>query len=310
VKKSFIFVAILALLVMLVPSCAPEGAPAPTPAEEWGIIEVRVTDPPPADVTSAVVTLTNIEIHREGSGWETISDAPPSFDLMTVIGVEEILGSENVMAGSFTQIRMDVTEVVVTIDEYPDPISAEVPSGKLKIVRPFKVEGGVKTVLTLDFNGEKSLILPGKDIETGKERALFKPVVKLLIEHEEEVGEGEQEREEEREREREEEHEGEEEKALEAIEEAEEELAEILAQVEQEGITLSTDAFAGFNALLAEAKSAFAAGNYEEAERLAEEAGEALSEIAEMIDSLEGDEEEEDGEAEEGEDEGEEEDEE
>ena len=158
----------------------------------------------------------------------------------------------------------------------------------------------MKTVLTLDFDGEKSLILPGKDIDTGIERALFKPVVKLLVEHEEGEGEGEREHEEEQEREheeeqereREEEHEGEEEKILEAIEETEEELAEILARVELEGITLPIDAFAGFNALLAEAKSAFATGNYEEAERLVEEAEEALSEIAEMIDSLEGEEEE------------------
>ena len=40
----------------------------------------------------------------------------------------------------------------------------------------------MKTILTLDFDGAKSLILPGKDIATGKERALFKPVVKLLVE--------------------------------------------------------------------------------------------------------------------------------
>ncbi len=36
----------------------------------------------------------------------------------------------------------------------------------------------MKTILTLDFDGAKSLILTGKDIATGKERALFKPVVK------------------------------------------------------------------------------------------------------------------------------------
>ncbi len=329
-KKSLILVAVLALLAVLVPGCAPEGAP--TPAAEGGIIEIRVTDPPPADVISVDVTLANIEVHREGGGWETIDlGGEVTFDLMKVLdGVTEVLGSAGVTAGSFTGIRLDVTKVVVKIDGYPDPISAEVPSGKLKIVRPFKVEGGVKTVLTLDFDGEKSLILPGKDIDTGIERALFKPVVKLLIEKDDgddgdgdvddgdddgddgdgdvddgdgDVDDGDDDGDDgdgdvddgggDGDDGDEKEHEGEEEKALEAIEETEEELAEILARVELEGITLPIDAFAGFNALLAEAKSAFATGNYEEVERLVEEAEEALSGIAEMIDSLEGEEEEE-----------------
>ncbi|MBI2328577.1 MAG: DUF4382 domain-containing protein, partial [Chloroflexi bacterium] len=90
------------------------------PGVEWGIIQIRVTDPPPADVKSAVVYLTNIEVHRVSdndsesdntSGWITVIGAPVSFDLMDVIGVTEILGSANITAGKFTQIRMDVTKV-------------------------------------------------------------------------------------------------------------------------------------------------------------------------------------------------------
>ena len=186
-KKGFIFVAVLALLAVLAPGCAPEGAPTPT--VEGGIIEIRVTDPPPADVIHAFVTLTSIEVHREGGGWETLDIEEATFDLMDLVGgVEEILGSTDVAVGSFTQIRMDVTEVEVVFvtDSTTNPVTtdtvvAEVPSDKLRIVKAFEVVGGVKTVLTLDFDGEKSLVLPGKDIETGKERALFKPVVRLLV---------------------------------------------------------------------------------------------------------------------------------
>ncbi len=172
------------------PSPAAEGAPAPTPTVDWGTIEIRVTDPPPADVESAFVTLTNIEVQREGGGWETIIIDEVTFDLMDVIGVTEVLGDANVIAGSFTQIRLDVAEVeVVFVTDYTtdpittDTVTARVPSEKLRIVKAFEVVGGVKTVLTLDFDGEKSLILPGKDIATGKERAIFKPVVRLLVEH-------------------------------------------------------------------------------------------------------------------------------
>ena len=157
----------------------------------WGIVEIRVTDPPPANVKSAVVHLSNIEVHRAGndvsdnasgnvtssdntSGWIPIIGAPASFDLMNVIGVEQILGAANITAGKFTQIRMDVTKVTgVTTDNVS--FTAQVPGDKVKIVGEFNVGGGKKTVLTLDFDGEKSLV------RTGQGKFLFKPVVKLLV---------------------------------------------------------------------------------------------------------------------------------
>jgi len=182
------------LLLVLIAACAPtpkeitptpgEVTPQPilepTPEAEQGIIEIRVTDPPPADVEHAVVYLTNIETHKvvgEEGEWITIIDIPPSFDLLDVLEVEEVLGAVETQAGSFTQIRMEVTEVAVT-PVGGDPVSATIPSGELKIVRPFNVEGGVKTILTLDFDGSKSLVM------TGEGKFIFKPVVKLLIEKE------------------------------------------------------------------------------------------------------------------------------
>lgn len=214
---------VMVLLLVLIAGCvpapgeitpAPAPEPTPAPGVDRGTIEVRVTDPPPADVSSAVVYLTNIAVHQvsdNGGEWITIIEAPPSFDLMAVIVEEVVLGSEDVTAGKYTQIRMDVDRVEV-VTTAGDNITAEVPSGKLKIVGPFNVGPGMTTVLTLDFDGEKSLVLPGKDIATGKERALFKPVVKLLVEEEgaEVAGAEEEEEAEEEEVEAEEEEEGEE----------------------------------------------------------------------------------------------------
>jgi len=175
---------------------------------EQGTIEIRVTDPPPPGVDSANVTLTKLEVHLVSdneSGWITIIEEEVTFDLFEIIDQVMVLGSENVTPGKYTQIRAEVTGVE-GLTKAGDPYKAEVPSGTLKFVRPFNVEDGMTTVLTLDFDGDKSLIM------TGKDKFLFKPVVKLQIEHE-----GEQVREREREREGEEEEELEFEGTIEAI---------------------------------------------------------------------------------------------
>jgi len=176
-------VLLLAFTAACVPAVTGEEKEAVTPTltTQQGTIEIRVTDPPPADVKSAVVHFNSVEVHRVSgneSGWITVIEVPGSFDLMDVIGVSQVLGTANVSAGSFTQIRMNVVEVS---GETTDNVSytAEVPSGELKIVRPFNVGAGKVTVLTLDFDGEKSLVRTGK---SGK--FLFKPVVKLAIDYE------------------------------------------------------------------------------------------------------------------------------
>jgi len=182
------------------PTPEPAPTPTPTPTVERGTIEIRVTDPPPPGVSSANVTLTKLEVHQVSdneSGWITIIEDEVTFDLFEIIDQAMVLGSEDVTAGKYTQIRAEVTGVE-GLTKAGDPYKAEVPSGALKFVRPFNVEAGMTTILTLDFDGDKSLVM------TGKDKFLFKPVVKLLIE-----------REEEQEREREEEREGEEEEELE-----------------------------------------------------------------------------------------------
>ncbi len=163
----------------------PKVPPAPTPTAGWGIIEIRVTDPPPPGVASANVTLTKIEVHKasdnvsdNASGWITIIDYEVTFDLFEIIEEADILGSENVTAGKYTQIRMDVIEITGLTTDNTTYI-ATVPSGKLKLIKPFEVKEGWITILTIDFDGDKSLKM------TGKGKFKFSPVVKLLVEYEE-----------------------------------------------------------------------------------------------------------------------------
>lgn len=188
------------------PTPAPE--PEPGPAAETpeampstGTIEVRVTDAPPdEEVTAILVTVSAVEIHRavaeqeqeqEGEGeqnqeqeqeqqeqgeWLPLSiiEGAGSFDLLEIMGLEAVLAVEEIEAGKYTQIRLMVERVEVTLG-VGEPEEAKVPSGELKFVRPFDVVEGETTVLLFDFDAEKSVTV------TGKGNITVKPVVKLTV---------------------------------------------------------------------------------------------------------------------------------
>ena len=77
------------------------------------------------------------------------------------------------------------------------------------------------------------------------------------------------------------------EEAEEAIREAKEEKAEIIEEAQEEGLELPANTFAAFDNLLTQAKSAYQAGNYQEAERLAEQAGDTIENIEDVMEELE-----------------------
>jgi len=54
-----------------------------------------------------------------------------------------------------------VAKVIVTVEG--KDITAKLPSGKLKVVRPWEVKAGQKTILTLDFEADKFVLITGKD---------------------------------------------------------------------------------------------------------------------------------------------------
>lgn len=157
-----------------------------------GTLTINVTDAPPkTDVTSIMVTLSSVEVHRaalettqsqdagqSGDGGEWVEIVVPSatktFDLLKVQGVEQLLASTQVAAGKYTQIRLTVERAeVATGGGTPKP--ATVQSKTLKIVHPFNILAGEITTLTLDFDAAKSVIV------TGQNNIMVKPVINLLL---------------------------------------------------------------------------------------------------------------------------------
>jgi len=171
-----------------------------------GIIEVCVTDAPPREqVTSIEVTVSNVRIHKavaeqereqehqgsdnvtqeqereqqqeqQGEGaWLSLNGGKTkSFDLIEIKGLEEVLTVGEVEVGRYTQIRMTIEEVKVTIGD-GEPQIATVPSGELRFTRPFDVMEDETTVLLLDFDADRMVTVSG----SGK--VIVKPVVTLAI---------------------------------------------------------------------------------------------------------------------------------
>lgn len=154
------------------------NAPVAAVIGDMGTIQVIVTDPPsPEEIDSLIVQVTTIEAHLaagKDSKWVTLLSEPTSFDMMELVGGKETnLGSQEVDTGTYTKVRMNITEATVTVDGMEHDVF--IPGGTLKFVRPFQVQGNETTVIILDFDGKGSIHI------TGAGKYMLKPVVSLLI---------------------------------------------------------------------------------------------------------------------------------
>ena len=153
------------------------SAPASAGANGMGTLNVYVTDTPPANATTGnetagnatvanvtwshvYVTFTQIQAHEANdsndSGWHNIS-ASNTIDLMSVNTVSALVGSAQLPAGQYTQLRFNVSKawgVTSTGKTY----NFTVPSGILKTDDPFTVASGQTASLTLDVNLSHSIV--------------------------------------------------------------------------------------------------------------------------------------------------------
>ena len=191
VPKTLSGLVILLSLTLLASACTGGGTdptatepppssatPVPTSTQgTLGTLEIRVTDKPNPSITAIEITAESVEVHRADTGeWSTVVAGPVTFDLLAVIGIEELLGSETLPAGEYTQVRLAITSTTIVDDG--QEVEARVPSEVLKVVRPFIITAGLTTIATLDFDADQSVVQQG----TGG--YLLRPVIKLLVRQE------------------------------------------------------------------------------------------------------------------------------
>ncbi|HUI23080.1 MAG TPA: DUF4382 domain-containing protein [Nitrososphaerales archaeon] len=81
---------------------------------EQGVISVLVTDPPhvPAGVSAIYAYYIGLAVHR-AQGWTTVMVAG-EIELMGTVNVAQTLASANIPAGSYDQVKFDLTSALVT----------------------------------------------------------------------------------------------------------------------------------------------------------------------------------------------------
>ncbi|MBX4212518.1 DUF4382 domain-containing protein [Candidatus Pacearchaeota archaeon] len=156
-------------------------------SSKTGTINIYLTDAPArVNVTSIRVTLSDVEVHytqannendtNASTGWKSIVNGPRTYDLIQVKDISTFLGSTEVPAGKYTQIRLNVDNAKATIDGTDYDLA--IPSGTIKIVRSFDVVAGQNVTLTLDFNAEDSIV------KQGNNQYRMQPTIKLLLNNE------------------------------------------------------------------------------------------------------------------------------
>jgi len=147
-----------------------------------GTLTLQITDAPgDLNITKALVTISGIEVHLAAGGnntttaeWKMVVEDPQTFDLVGIRNVKELLGSKNLSAGVYTQIRLHIDEALLTING--TQYNLKVPSESIKLVKGFRINDSVTTTLTLDLDVNESVH------KTGNEKYIFQPTIVVIQE--------------------------------------------------------------------------------------------------------------------------------
>ena len=173
-KKILLILAIMSVgLTGMLSGCIQEGS---------GTLVLQITDAPgDLNITEALVTMSEVRVHYAGINetnttgeWITIANESQTFDLIVLQNVTDLLGTANLSAGWYTQIRLFVEEALVTIDGVQHDL--DISPQHVKLIKPWKIVDGETLVLTLDFDVQKSIH------KTGNEKYKMKPTIKVIQE--------------------------------------------------------------------------------------------------------------------------------
>ena len=157
-----------------------------------GTLKIMMKDSPFSDAKAVLVTFSEVSVHKSGGGWERLpfdaSATARTCDLKHLESVTDLLGVGPLEAGHYTQIRLVVSSATLYFANpstvlgcaatIPPPLGSKadvtVPSGTLHLNREFDLPADGIVVITLDFDGDKSIK------ETGNGKFMMQPVIGIV----------------------------------------------------------------------------------------------------------------------------------
>jgi hypothetical protein len=153
------------------------GAACTGPSGQTGSLTVNLKDGPYADAMAMLVTFKGVSAHHADAEWQPLTFArgvttPLTCDLKKLVNVVDVLGAGQLLAGHYTQLRVEVQSAALYSSPTPeaDPACAatmtppggliadvEIPSGEVKLNRQFTIPEDGATKILLDFDGDRSV---------------------------------------------------------------------------------------------------------------------------------------------------------
>ena len=186
IQSRFIALASITAVILLVSGCTLLGIGT-------GTVNLSLTDAPvdASNVDGVYITVTGLEYNKSAltgdPGWTSFPDFVPMEEPVNLLaltgGVTELLGSFELTAGQYNQIRLTLEMAeencyIAFSDETTAPLS--LPSNgaidtEFKLVNAFTVPYGQTVNMIIDFDVRKGIVMNGTDYK-------LKPALRLIVE--------------------------------------------------------------------------------------------------------------------------------
>jgi len=147
-----------------------------TSSNGTGNFKLYLTDQPIENADEIWVTISEINVQKEGEGFLTICSVEKTYDLLRLRDKKEKIVDITLEEGTYTQIRLVVVSGRIKIAGEDDDHNMTVPSSEVKIPYVFNVMEGGATEILLDFEADESIHV----VEAGQSKQyILTPVIKV-----------------------------------------------------------------------------------------------------------------------------------
>ncbi len=139
-----------------------------------GNFQIYLKDQPIDNAEEVLVTISEINVQKEDEGFITLWSGEKTYDVLKLRNKEEKIIDITLEAGTYTQIRLVVTDGQIVISG--ESHEMKVPSLEVKIPLVFNIMEDGATEILLDFEAEHSIHVANAG---QSERYILRPVIRV-----------------------------------------------------------------------------------------------------------------------------------